>query len=45
MVVVVAIAVFREDPCRARCRSAPPLAARLLLRWPADCAPQIRRPN
>ena len=40
MVVVVAILVIREDPCRARRRSAPHLAARLLLRGLADCAPQ-----
>ena len=42
MVVVVVILVFREDPCFARHRSAPHLAARLLLRGLADCA--LRHP-
>ena len=32
MVVVVAILVFREEPCRTQRCSAPLLAARLLLR-------------
>jgi hypothetical protein len=38
MVVVVAILVFREEPYRARRRSAPHW--RLLLRGLADCALQ-----
>jgi hypothetical protein len=43
MMIVVVVAVFRESPRRAWRRSAPLMAARLLLRGPADCA--IQKPR